>query len=250
MTAEQGKPLAESKGEIVYAAGFIEWFAEEGKRVYDDTVPSPWTDRRVVVVKEPIGVCPAVTPRNFPAAMITRKAGPALAAGCPMIVKPAMATSFSALALAVFAEQAGVSPGVFSVLTGSSRAIGGEMTSNPDVRKVTFTESTEVGRTLMRQSAETIKKLSLELGGNALKEPMYLLPVAENMRWTKFKQLFRSCERGVIHSECIDSGLNGNSRNAANLKHAGIITASRVGMPWVVPIFVVSRGFFGTPGFV
>jgi succinate-semialdehyde dehydrogenase / glutarate-semialdehyde dehydrogenase len=167
MTAEQGKPLAESKGEIAYAAGFIEWFAEEGKRIYGDTIPSPWTDRRVVVVKEPIGVCAAVTPWNFPAAMITRKAGPALAAGCPMIVKPAMATPFSALALAVLAERAGVPPGVFSVLTGSSRAIGGEMTSNPDVRKVTFTGSTEVGRTLMRQSAETIKKLSLELGGNA-----------------------------------------------------------------------------------
>jgi succinate-semialdehyde dehydrogenase/glutarate-semialdehyde dehydrogenase len=167
MTAEQGKPLAESKGEIVYAAGFIEWFAEEGKRVYGDTVPSPWADRRVVVVKEPIGVCAAVTPWNFPAAMITRKAGPALAAGCPMIVKPAQATPFSALALAVLAERAGVPPGVFSVLTGSSRAIGGEMTSNPEIRKVTFTGSTEVGRTLMRQSAETIKKLSLELGGNA-----------------------------------------------------------------------------------
>jgi succinate-semialdehyde dehydrogenase / glutarate-semialdehyde dehydrogenase len=167
MTAEQGKPLAESKGEIGYAAGFIEWFAEEGKRIYGDTVPSPWTDRRVVVIKEPIGICAAVTPWNFPAAMITRKAGPALAAGCPMIVKPAMATPFSALALAVLAERAGVPPGVFTVLTGSSRAIGGEMTSNPDVRKVTFTGSTEVGRTLMRQSAETIKKLSLELGGNA-----------------------------------------------------------------------------------
>ena len=167
MTAEQGKPLAESKGEIGYAAGFIEWFAEEGKRIYGDTIPSPWTDRRVVVIKEPIGICAAVTPWNFPAAMITRKAGPALAAGCPMIVKPAMATPFSALALAVLAERAGVPPGVFTVLTGSSRAIGGEMTSNPDVRKVTFTGSTEVGRTLMRQSAETIKKLSLELGGNA-----------------------------------------------------------------------------------
>jgi succinate-semialdehyde dehydrogenase / glutarate-semialdehyde dehydrogenase len=167
MTAEQGKPLAESKGEIAYAAGFIEWFAEEGKRVCGDTVPSPWTDRRVVVIKEPIGVCAAVTPWNFPAAMITRKAGPALAAGCPMIVKPAMATPFSALALAVLAERAGVPPGVFSVLTGSSRAIGAEITSNSDVRKVTFTGSTEVGRTLMRQSAETIKKLSLELGGNA-----------------------------------------------------------------------------------
>ena len=167
MTAEQGKPLAESKGEIAYAAGFIEWFAEEAKRVYGDTIPSPWSDRRLVVIKEPIGVCAAVTPWNFPAAMITRKLGPALAAGCPMITKPALATPFSALALAVLGERAGVPPGVFSVLTGSSREIGGEMTSNPDVRKLTFTGSTEVGRTLMRQSAETIKKLSLELGGNA-----------------------------------------------------------------------------------
>jgi succinate-semialdehyde dehydrogenase / glutarate-semialdehyde dehydrogenase len=167
MTAEQGKPLAESKGEIAYAAGFIEWFAEEAKRVYGDTIPSPWSDRRLVVIKEPIGVCAAVTPWNFPAAMITRKLGPALAAGCPMITKPALATPFSALALAVLGERAGVPPGVFSVLTGSSREIGAEMTSNPDVRKVTFTGSTEVGRTLMRQSAETIKKLSLELGGNA-----------------------------------------------------------------------------------
>src|SRR5260370_6585948 len=167
MTAEQGKPLAESKGEIAYAAGFIEWFAEEAKRVYGDTIPSPWSDRRLVVIKEPIGVCAAVTPWNFPAAMITRKLGPALAAGCAMITKPALATPFSALALAVLGERAGVPPGVFSVLTGSSREIGGEMTSNADVRKVTFTGSTEVGRTLMRQSAETVKKLSLELGGNA-----------------------------------------------------------------------------------
>jgi succinate-semialdehyde dehydrogenase / glutarate-semialdehyde dehydrogenase len=167
MTAEQGKPLAEAKGEVAYAAGFIEWFAEEAKRVYGDTIPSPWGDRRLVVIKEPIGVCAAITPWNFPAAMITRKLGPALAAGCTFVAKPAQATPFSALALAVLAERAGVPPGVFSVLTGSSREIGGEMTSNPDVRKVTFTGSTEVGRTLMKQSADTIKKLSLELGGNA-----------------------------------------------------------------------------------
>ena len=167
MTLEQGKPLAEAKGEIAYAAGFIEWFAEEAKRVYGDTIPSPWNDRRIVVVKEPIGVCAAITPWNFPAAMITRKLGPALAAGCPLVVKPAQATPFSALALAVLAERAGIPAGVFSVLTGSSREIGAEMTSNPDVRKLTFTGSTEVGRALMRQSADTIKKLSLELGGNA-----------------------------------------------------------------------------------
>ena len=167
MTAEQGKPLAESKGEIGYAASFIEWFAEEGKRVYGDTIPSPWNDRRLVVVKEPVGVCCAITPWNFPAAMITRKAGPALAAGCTMVAKPAESTPLSAFALAVLAERAGIPAGVFNVLTGDPKAIGGEMTSNPDVRKITFTGSTEVGRLLMRQSAETIKKVSLELGGNA-----------------------------------------------------------------------------------
>jgi succinate-semialdehyde dehydrogenase/glutarate-semialdehyde dehydrogenase len=167
MTAEQGKPLTEAKGEVAYAASFIEWFAEEAKRVYGDTIPSPWTDRRLVVIKQPIGVCAAMTPWNFPAAMITRKAGPALASGCTMVAKPASATPFSALALAALAERAGIPAGVFSVLTGSSTAIGGEMTSNPDVRKVTFTGSTEVGRLLMKQSSETIKKLSLELGGNA-----------------------------------------------------------------------------------
>ena len=167
MTAEQGKPLAESKGEISYAASFIEWFAEEGKRAYGDTIPSPWNDRRLVVLKEPIGVCCAITPWNFPAAMITRKAGPALAAGCTMVLKPAESTPLSAFALAVLAERAGIPAGVFNVLTGEPPAIGGEMTSNPDVRKITFTGSTEVGRLLMRQSADTIKKLSLELGGNA-----------------------------------------------------------------------------------
>lgn len=167
MTVEQGKPLTESKGEIAYAASFIEWFAEEAKRVQGDTLQSPWSDRRIVVLKQPIGVCAAVTPWNFPAAMITRKAGPALAAGCPMVLKPALATPFSALALAVLAERAGVPPGIFSVLTGSAVAIGGEMTANPSVRKLSFTGSTEVGRTLMQQCAPTIKKLSLELGGNA-----------------------------------------------------------------------------------
>jgi succinate-semialdehyde dehydrogenase/glutarate-semialdehyde dehydrogenase len=167
MTIEQGKPLSESRGEISYAASFIEWFAEEGKRVYGDTIPSPWNDRRLVVIKEPIGVCCAITPWNFPAAMITRKAGPGLAAGCTMVVKPAESTPLSAFALAVLAERAGIPPGVFNVLTGEPRSIGGEMTSNPDVRKITFTGSTEVGRLLMRQSADTIKKLSLELGGNA-----------------------------------------------------------------------------------
>jgi succinate-semialdehyde dehydrogenase/glutarate-semialdehyde dehydrogenase len=167
MTLEQGKPLAESKGEIAYAASFLEWFAEEGKRVAGETLASPWPDRRVVVTKEPIGVCAAITPWNFPAAMITRKVGPALAAGCPMVLKPAELTPFSALALAVLAERAGVPKGVFSVVTGDAKAIGGEMTGNPTVRKLSFTGSTAVGRLLMEQCAPTVKKLSLELGGNA-----------------------------------------------------------------------------------
>jgi succinate-semialdehyde dehydrogenase/glutarate-semialdehyde dehydrogenase len=167
MTAEQGKPLAEAKGEVAYAASFIEWFGEEAKRVYGDTIPSPWSDRRLVVIKQPIGVCAAITPWNFPAAMIARKAGPALASGCTMVARPATSTPYSALALAVLAERAGIPAGVFNVLTGSSREIGGELTFNPDVRKITFTGSTEVGRLLMKQSSSTVKKLSLELGGNA-----------------------------------------------------------------------------------
>jgi succinate-semialdehyde dehydrogenase/glutarate-semialdehyde dehydrogenase len=167
MTAEQGKPLKESMGEIVYAASFIEWFAEEGKRVYGDTIPQHAPGKRIVVTKEPIGVCAAITPWNFPAAMITRKCGPALAAGCTMVVKPATATPYSALALAVLAERAGVPAGVFSVVTGASGAIGGEMTSNPIIRKLTFTGSTEIGKLLMEQCAGTVKKTSMELSGNA-----------------------------------------------------------------------------------
>jgi succinate-semialdehyde dehydrogenase/glutarate-semialdehyde dehydrogenase len=167
MTAEQGKPLSEARGEIAYAASFVEWFAEEGKRVYGDVIPSPNADRRIVVIKQPVGVCAAITPWNFPSAMITRKAAPALAAGCTMIVKPAEQTPLSALALAWLAEQAGVPAGVFSVITGNARAIGGELTASPVVRKLSFTGSTEVGRLLMAQCATTVKKLSLELGGNA-----------------------------------------------------------------------------------
>ena len=167
MTAEQGKPLAESRGEIAYAASFIEWFAEEGKRIYGDIIPAHLADKRILVLKQPIGVCAAITPWNFPSAMITRKAGPALAAGCAMVVKPASATPFSALALAELAERAGLPPGLLSVVTGSASEIGGEMTSNPIVRKVTFTGSTEIGKVLMRQCAGTVKKTSMELGGNA-----------------------------------------------------------------------------------
>ncbi len=167
MTAEQGKPLAESRGEISYAASFIEWFAEEGKRLYGDTIPSYARDKRIVVIKEPIGVCAAITPWNFPAAMITRKAGPALAAGCTMVVKPATATPFSALALAELGERAGLPAGVFSVITGSAKEIGNEMTANPIIRKLTFTGSTEIGKQLTAQCAGTMKKVSMELGGNA-----------------------------------------------------------------------------------
>ena len=167
MTVEQGKPLAESRGEIVYGASFIEWFAEEAKRVYGDTIPAPVADRRIVVIKQPVGVCAAVTPWNFPNAMITRKAGPALAAGCTMVIKPASATPFSALALCELAERAGIPKGVLSVVTGASGPIGKELTTHPLVRKFTFTGSTEIGKQLMQQCASTVKKVSLELGGNA-----------------------------------------------------------------------------------
>jgi succinate-semialdehyde dehydrogenase/glutarate-semialdehyde dehydrogenase len=167
MTAEQGKPMAESKGEVAYAASFIEWFAEEGKRIYGDVIPAHQGDKRIVVTKEPVGVVAAITPWNFPSAMITRKAGPALAAGCPIVLKPATQTPFSALALAELAHRAGLPAGVFNVVTGSASQIGGEMTSNPIVRKLTFTGSTEIGKILLEQCAKSVKKTSMELGGNA-----------------------------------------------------------------------------------
>jgi succinate-semialdehyde dehydrogenase/glutarate-semialdehyde dehydrogenase len=167
MTAEQGKPLAESKGEIAYAASFIEWFAEEGKRMYGDVIPGHLPDKRILVLRQPVGVVAGITPWNFPAAMITRKAGPALAAGCTFVCKPATQTPYSAFAMAELAARAGVPAGVLNILTGGSTQIGGEMTSNPIVRKITFTGSTEVGKKLMAQSVSTLKKLSMELGGNA-----------------------------------------------------------------------------------
>lgn len=167
MTAEQGKPLAEAKGEVAYAASFVEWFAEEAKRAYGETIPAVAADKRMLVIKQPIGVCAAITPWNFPAAMITRKVAPALAAGCTVVVKPAEQTPLTALALAELAHRAGFPAGVFNVITGDPVAIGGELTSNPTVRKLSFTGSTEVGRLLMGQCAPSIKKLSLELGGNA-----------------------------------------------------------------------------------
>jgi len=167
LTIEQGKPLAEAKGEILYGASFVEWFAEEAKRVYGDVIPSPTNDRRIVVIKQPIGVVAAITPWNFPNAMITRKVAPGLAVGCTFVIKPAEQTPFSAFALAELAERAGFPKGVINMVTGDAPPIGQELCANPVVRKVTFTGSTEVGRILMRQSADTIKKLSLELGGNA-----------------------------------------------------------------------------------
>ncbi|MGI9486698.1 MAG: NAD-dependent succinate-semialdehyde dehydrogenase [Geminicoccaceae bacterium] len=176
MTREQGKSLTESRGEIAYGASFIEWFAEEAKRIYGDTIPSPAADRRILVMKQPVGVCGAITPWNFPNAMITRKCGPGLAAGCTMVVKPATFTPYSALALAELGERAGLPKGVFNVLTGSAREIGGELTGNDLVRKITFTGSTEIGKLLMKQSADTVKKVSMELGGHA---PMIIFDDAD-----------------------------------------------------------------------
>lgn len=170
MTAEQGKPLAEARGEVAYGASFIEWFAEESKRAYGDVIPGHGQDKRIVVIKQPIGVVAAITPWNFPVAMITRKVGPALAAGCPVVVKPAEDTPLSALAIAALAEEAGVPPGVFNIVTCSKAyapGVGRELTTNPAIRKVSFTGSTPVGKLLMSQASGTVKKVSLELGGNA-----------------------------------------------------------------------------------
>ena len=196
MTSEQGKPLAEARGEIAYAASFIEWFAEEGKRVYGDTIPQPQPDRRLIVLKEPVGVCAAITPWNFPAAMVTRKVAPALAAGCTLVLKPAEQTPLSALALAELASRAGLPPGVLNVVTGRPEAIGAELTSNPLVRKLTFTGSTEVGRLLMRQCADTVKKISLELGGNApfiVFDDADLDAAAEGALTSKYRNAGQTC---------------------------------------------------------
>jgi succinate-semialdehyde dehydrogenase / glutarate-semialdehyde dehydrogenase len=226
MTTEQGKPLAESRGEIAYAASFIEWFAEEGKRLYGDVIPSHQADNRIVVLKEPVGVCAAITPWNFPAAMITRKAGPALAAGCTMIVKPASRTPLSALALAELGHRAGLPPGVFNVITGASGPIAKELTSNPTVRKLTFTGSTQVGKILMAQCADTIKKISLELGGNA---PFIVFSDADIDKAIsgaiscKFRNSGQTCvcaNRFLIHDSIYD-------RFAENLTRA--VSAMKVG---------------------
>jgi succinate-semialdehyde dehydrogenase / glutarate-semialdehyde dehydrogenase len=196
MTLEQGKPISESRGEIGYAASFLEWFAEEGRRVYGDTIPTKQADRRNIVLKQPIGVCAAITPWNFPAAMITRKAGPALASGCTMVVKPAEQTPYSALALAALGEEAGIPAGVFSVVTGKGSEIGPVLTSSPIVRKLSFTGSTEVGRLLMRDCAPTLKRLSLELGGNApfiVFDDADLDQAVEGVLVSKYRNMGQTC---------------------------------------------------------
>lgn len=211
MTAEQGKPLAEAEGEIAYAASFIEWFAEQGKRTNGDVIPSPSTDKRLMVIRQGIGVCAAITPWNFPAAMITRKAGPALAAGCTMVLKPANETPFTALALAELARQAGIPAGVINVVTGKSRDIGAVFTGDERVRKLSFTGSTEVGRVLMRQCADSIKKVSLELGGNApfiVFEDADLDKAVEGALVAKFRNAGQTCvcvNRFYIHHAIYDA---------------------------------------------
>ena len=211
LTAEQGKPLAEAKGEIAIAAAYVEWFAEEAKRVYGDVIPTMANDRRLVVVKEPVGVCAAITPWNFPSAMITRKVSPALAAGCTVVIKPAEATPFSAFALAELAGRAGFPPGVLNMITGDAQSIGAEMCANPVVRKISFTGSTEVGRLLMKQVAPTIKKISLELGGNApfiVFDDADLDAAAEGAIVSKYRNAGQTCvcaNRFFVHEKVYDA---------------------------------------------
>ena len=211
LTTEQGKPLAESKGEVTIGAWYVEWFAEEARRVYGDVIPSIGNDRRLVVIKEPVGVCAAITPWNFPSSMITRKVAPALAAGCTVVIKPAEATPFSALVLAELAHRAGFPPGVLNVITGDARAIGGEMCANPTVRKLSFTGSTEVGRLLMKQVAPTIKKLSLELGGNApfiVFDDADLDAAADGAIISKYRNAGQTCvcaNRLFVHDKVYDA---------------------------------------------
>jgi succinate-semialdehyde dehydrogenase/glutarate-semialdehyde dehydrogenase len=210
MTLEQGKPLPEALGEIVFAASYIEWYAEEGKRVYGDIIPGA-TDKRLLVIKQPVGVCAAITPWNFPSAMITRKAGPALAAGCTMVIKPASQTPFSALALVYLAEQAGIPKGVLSVVTGAAAEIAEELTSNPVVRKISFTGSTEIGRQIMEKCAHDIKKVSLELGGNApfiVFDDADLDVAVEGALASKFRNAGQTCvcaNRLYVHDKVYDA---------------------------------------------
>lgn len=226
LTAEQGKPLAEALGEIRYAASFINWFAEEGKRAYGDVIPTHDAQKRLMVLKQPVGVVAAITPWNFPAAMVTRKVGPALAAGCTVVLKPAEQTPFTALALGALALEAGVPAGVFNIITGDSRAIGKVLTESPVVRKITFTGSTEVGSILYRQSAATIKKLSLELGGNApfiVFEDADLDRAVEGAMASKFRNAGQTCvcaNRFYVHEAVYDQFVAVFSAAAARLKVA------------------------------
>jgi succinate-semialdehyde dehydrogenase/glutarate-semialdehyde dehydrogenase len=224
MTIEQGKPLAESRGEIAYAASFLEWFAEEGKRVYGDVIPGHQPDKRLLVLKQPIGVTAAITPWNFPSAMITRKAGPALAAGCTMVIKPASQTPFSALAMAALAEEAGIPKGVLSVVTGRAGEVGGELTGNPLVRKLSFTGSTEIGQKLMAECAKDIKKVSLELGGNApfiVFEDADLDAAVEGALASKYRNAGQTCvcaNRLYVHDTVYDAFVDKLKVAVANLK--------------------------------
>jgi succinate-semialdehyde dehydrogenase / glutarate-semialdehyde dehydrogenase len=227
MTTEQGKPLAESKGEVAYAAAFLEWFGEEAKRVYGDTIPGHQSDKRIVVIKQPIGVVACITPWNFPLAMITRKAGPAIAAGCTVVLKPASQTPFSALALAELAERAGVPAGVFNVITGSAAEIGGELTANPTVRKLSFTGSTEIGKLLMAQCATTVKKVSLELGGNApfiVFEDADLDAAVDGAIMSKYRNTGQTCvcaNRLLVHEAVYDAFANKLAAAVKKLVPAG-----------------------------
>ncbi|MBN35614.1 MAG: succinate-semialdehyde dehydrogenase I [Rhodospirillaceae bacterium] len=224
MTMEQGKPLAEARGEIVYAASFIEWFAEEGKRIYGETVPQHMSDRRIMVLKEPIGVVGAITPWNFPSAMITRKAGPALAAGCTFVCKPATETPYSAFALCELAERAGIPAGVLNILSGKSSEIGAEITANPIVRKITFTGSTEIGKKLMEQSSSTVKKVTMELGGNApfmVFDDADLDAAVEGAMQSKFRNMGQTCvcaNRIYVQSEVYDAFAEKFAAKVAEMK--------------------------------
>ena len=224
MTAEQGKPLSEARGEIAYAASFIEWFAEEAKRVYGETMPHPQAGSRIITLKQPVGVCAAITPWNFPAAMITRKAGPALAAGCTMIIKPASQTPLTALALVELAERAGVPAGVINIVTGSAKEIGAALSASPIVRKLSFTGSTEIGRELMAASAPTIKKLSLELGGNApfiVFDDADLDAAVQGAMISKFRNAGQTCvcaNRILVQAGIYDAFASKLAAAIANLK--------------------------------
>src|SRR6516164_6890028 len=239
MTLEQGKPLAESKGEVAYAAAFLEWFGEEAKRVYGDTIPGHQPDKRIIVLKQPIGVVACITPWNFPLAMITRKAGPAIASGCTVVLKPAAQTPYSALALAELAERAGVPKGVFNVITGSAAEIGGELTSNPIVRKLSFTGSTEVGKVLMAQCAGTVKKLSLELGGNApfiVFDDADLDAAVEGAIASKYRNTGQTCvctNRLLVQEKVYDAFALKLTRAVRNLKPASGLEAGATQGPLI-----------------